>query len=85
MTPYIVSSPSRSVVLAYARWKNIDEVPVENLMCDGWTLPSLHFKHLYEAHAASLDLAMVSGSVNPLQPHEVLVTEFRGSFPEGMS
>lgn len=84
MTPYIVSSPAKDVVLAYARWRQLSEEPVATIMNDGWTLPSLHFEHLYEAHAASLDLAMISGSVNPFQPHDVLITEFRGTLWEAV-
>lgn len=78
MTPYIVSVPSKRVVIAYAEWKKLDEAPETTIMADGWTLPSLHFSHLYEAQSASLDLAMVSGSVQPFQAHDVLITEFHG-------
>jgi len=76
MKPYIVSAPNRRVVEAYADWKNLPEDAERTIMNDGWTLPSLKFAHLYEAHAAALDLAMVSGSIEPLQPHEILITEF---------
>lgn len=75
MKTYIVSVPTRHVIEAYCNWKNIQEVCERTIMDDGWTIPSLKFRHLYEAHAAALDLAMVSGSVRPLQPHETLVTE----------
>lgn len=84
MTPYIVSVPSKSVVLAYAEWKKLAEEPETTIMADGWTLPSLRFSHLYEAHAASLDLAMVSGSVRPFHSPDVLITEFHGD-PEEYS
>lgn len=75
MKIYIVSAPTQSVVEAYSRWKKIQEDCERTVMDDGWTLPSLKFNHLYEADAAALDLAMVSGSVAPLQPHEILITE----------
>lgn len=78
MTPYIVSVPSKSVVVAYAEWKKLAEEPEATIMADGWTLPSLRFIHLYEAHSASLDLAMISGSVQPFQSPDVLITEFHG-------
>lgn len=84
MTSFIVSVPSQSVALAYAKWKKLDEQPEATIMADGWTLPSLRFPRLYEAQAASLDIAMISGSVNPFQPHDVLVTEFHGN-PEAFS
>lgn len=45
-------------------------------MLDGWSLPSLRFTVLYQAQAACVDLAMVSGSVAPFKPHNVLITEF---------
>jgi len=79
MTSFIVSVPTKSVVLAYAKWKELDEQPEPTIMADGWTLPSLRFSHLYEAHAASLDIAMISGSVRPFKPHEILITEFFGN------
>jgi len=82
MKPYIVSAPARRVVDAYAEWKKLQDASERTIMNDGWTLPSLKFRHLYEARAAALDLAMVSGSVKPLQPHEILITEFR-SDPAG--
>lgn len=76
MKKYIVSAPTLQVVAAYAEWKKLDEDGERTIMDDGWTLPSLKFAHIYEAHAAALDLAMVSGSVAPLQPHEIVITEF---------
>ncbi len=79
MKPYFVSAPSREVIDAYARWKGLDEHAERNLLNDGWTLPALHFRHLYEAQQASLDIAMVSGSVLPFQPHEVTISEFVGT------
>jgi len=79
---FSVSSAVYEVVQTYAQWKQLDEAPQQTLMNDGWTLPSLHFKYLYEAHAASLDLAMVSGSLRPLTPHQVLVTEYCGDMDE---
>ena len=72
---YIVAAPSKLVVAAYAKWKQTLGDPERTIMDDGWTLSSLKFAHLYEAQAAALDLAMVSGSVNPLQPHEIIITE----------
>lgn len=82
MNQYAVSSPSEAVVAAYARWKDVAETPERTLLHDGWTLPSLRFTHLYEAQAASLDLAMVSGSLQPLQPHEVLISEYASALDE---
>jgi hypothetical protein len=82
MHPYSVSAPALEVIAAYAKWKELNEVPLPTMMADGWTLPSLRFAHLYEAHAAALDLAMVSGSVHPYRPHDVLITEFHGTPPE---
>lgn len=76
MKKYIVSAPTQQVVAVYAEWKKLDEECQRTLLDDGWTLPSLKFAHLYEAHAAALDLAMVSGSTNPMQPHEIVITEF---------
>lgn len=78
MHPYIVSTPHLDVATAYARWKDLRELPERTVMDDGWTLPSLQFAHLYQAQASSLDLAMVSGSIRPYQPAEILITEFRG-------
>ncbi len=78
MAPYIVSAAQRNTLAAYAQWKGVDEKPERTLMYDGWTLPCLRFKRLYEAHAACADLAMVSGSVRPFEPHGVLITEYRG-------
>jgi hypothetical protein len=75
MKTYIVAVPSRRVAEAYGQWKQLDEECARTIMDDGWTLPSLKFHHLYQANAAALDLAMVSGSIAPLQPHEVLITE----------
>ena len=77
MNPYSVSAPTKLVVDTYAAWKNFSEESVRNIMNDGWTLPSLSFSRLYEARSAALDLAMVSGSVNPFQPHNILITEYR--------
>lgn len=82
MKKYYVSAPTQGVVSAYAEWKKLSEECQRTIMDDGWTLPSLKFAHLYEAHAAALDLAMVSGSLNPLQPHEIVITEFLAD-PEG--
>ena len=79
MKNYIVSTSTKSVVDAYAQWKGLQEEVRPTVMADGWTLPSLKFVHLYEAHAAALDLAMVSGSVKPFLPHEVLITEFHAT------
>jgi len=76
MKPYIVSAPTKRVVDTYANWKNLGEESVRTIMNDGWTLPSLRFSHLYETRSAALDLAMVSGSVKPLQPHRILITEY---------
>jgi len=76
MKPYIVSAPTKHIVDAYAKWMNIAEASEHTVMNDGWTLPSLRFSHLYEAHAAALDLAMVSGSVNPMRDHKILISEF---------
>ena len=81
MAPYTVSSPQRRVVVAYAAWKGLAEKPMRTLMRDGWTLPSLSFRRLYEAHAACNDLAMISGSLQSMQPHGVLITEYRGARP----
>ena len=78
MASYTVSAPDKRVVAAYAAWKGVAEKPERTLMRDGWTLPALRFRRLYEAHAASSDLAMVSGSLQPLKPHGVLITEFGG-------
>lgn len=75
MNPYVVAAPAKRVVDAYAKWMNLAEVSVPTVMNDGWTLPSLRFSHLYEAHAAALDLAMVSGSINPMRDHEILISE----------
>jgi hypothetical protein len=79
MKTYIVSVPSQRVAEAYADWKLLAEECERTIMDDGWTLPSLRFHHLYKANAAALDLAMVSGSIAPLQPHEVLITEIDSS------
>lgn len=79
MKPYFVCAPSREVIDAYARWKGLDEHAEHNLLHDGWTLPALAFHHLYEAQQASLDVAMVSGSVFPFQTHAVIINEFVGS------
>lgn len=76
MKNYVVSAPAAQVLTAYSEWKKLGEACRRTVMDDGWTLPSLQFAHLYEAHAAALDLAMVSGSVLPFQPHEVVITEF---------
>jgi len=76
MNCYVVSAPSKRVVIAYAKWKSLPEKPVRTVMRDGWTLPSLRFTRLYEAQVACYDLAMVSGSVKPFKPHDVLITEF---------
>lgn len=76
MIKYIVSAPTQWVVAAYAEWKKLDEECQRTIMDDGWTLPALKFAHLYEAHAAALDLAMISGSLLPLQPHEIVISEF---------
>lgn len=78
MKTYIVSVPTRRVVEAYGEWKQLRQPCQRTLMDDGWTLPALNFSHLYEARAAALDLAMVSGSVLPLRPHEILLTEIDG-------
>lgn len=78
MSPYCVSAPQRRVVAAYAKWRGLAEIAERTLMQDGWTLPSLRFRRLYEAHAAANDLAMISGSLQPLRPHGVLITEYRG-------
>ena len=78
MAPYTVSAPSRRAVVAYAEWKGLIEKPERTFMRDGWTLPSLRFKRLYEAHAACSDLAMVCGSLQPFKAHGVLITEYRG-------
>lgn len=78
MAPYTVSAPDKRVVAAYAEWKGLAEKPQRTMMRDGWTLPSLCFRRLYEAHAACSDLAMVSGSLQPLKAHGVLITEYRG-------
>lgn len=72
---YIVSVPTQSVVETYCRWKSLDEACERTVMDDGWTVPALKFSHLYAAQAAALDLAMVSGSVMPLQAPEILITE----------
>lgn len=76
MKKYIVSAPTARVISAYAEWRKLGEDSQRTVMDDGWTLPSLKFAHLYEAHAAALDLAMVSGSLQPMQPHEIVITEF---------
>ena len=81
MAPYTVSIPLRRAVVAYAEWKGLAEKPERTLMGDGWTLPSLRFRRLYEAHAACNDLAMLSGSLQPFKPHGVLITEYRGGRP----
>lgn len=73
---YTVSAPTKRVVVAYAKWKGLAEKPVRTFMLDGWSLPSLRFTVLYQAQAACVDLAMVSGSVAPFKPHNVLITEF---------
>lgn len=78
MAPYTVSTPHKRVIVAYAEWKGLAEKPLRTLMRDGWTLPSLGFKRLYEAHAACNDLAMISGSLQPYKAHGVLITEYRG-------
>jgi hypothetical protein len=78
MTPYIVSSPYKNVAISYARWRGVDELPERTVMHDGWTLPSLKFEHLYQAQAAAVDLAMVSGSERPFVTHGILITEFHG-------
>ena len=81
MKNYIVSTSTKSVVDAYAQWKGLQEEVRPTVMADGWTLPSLKFIHLYEAHAqsAALDLAMISGAVKPLFPHKALITEFHAT------
>ena len=79
MAPYTVSAPQKRVIAAYAKWKNLQEKPEPTLMQDGWTLASLRFARLYEAHAACMDLAMISGSIAPFKPHRLLITEYRGS------
>lgn len=76
MIIYTVSAPTKRVVAAYAKWKGLPEDAERTVMRDGWTLPSLKFERLYEAQAACQDLAMISGSVNPFKPHELLITEF---------
>lgn len=78
MHVYTVSAPSKRVVAAYAEWKSLAEKPERTIMQDGWTLPSLRFARLFEAQVACYDLAMVSGSVKPFKPHDVLITEFFG-------
>lgn len=75
MPYFTVSAPSKRVVAEYAKWKDIAEQPEQTVMADGWTLPSLCFTRLYEAQAACHDLAMISGSVKPFKPHQVLITE----------
>lgn len=82
MTRYIVSAPAAEIVAAYADWKQLPETPEATLMRDGWTLPALRFRHLYEAQAASLELAMISGSLHPFQPPDILVSEFSGKFED---
>jgi len=78
MAPYTVSTPLRRAVVAYADWKGLAEKPERTLMRDGWTLPALRFRRLYEAHAACNDLAMLCGSLQPFKPHGVMITEYRG-------